>query len=122
MAEEKLVVYEHNGNYYIGWYLPDEEDIGATLGEDLTTINKATTEEGVDDHVIATKYLMSLDCDHDTFGYYWESKTKAQKILREINAQIKMKLGNPGISEMPDWAQKALAEGWTPPKDWKLKK
>ena len=113
MAKERLVVHDYRDKFYIAWYFPEDEDVGATLGEDLSTIDDPDVDQ---DHFIATKYLMSIECERDTYGFYWETKSGAQKALREIKAQINLKMGN---KEMPDWAKKALEAGWKPPKNWK---
>jgi hypothetical protein len=108
LANEKLKVYNHNQVYRIGWYIPEDQEIGATLGED-TNVKDLPAD---DEHAVATKYLLSIECEIDSFGFYWTSKSAAIKTLREIKAQFKNK-------EYPDWAKKALVEGWKPPKNWK---
>jgi len=49
----------------------------------------------------------------DTYGAYWESKKQAQAALRVAKEALKQE------RPLPDWAQKALEAGWTPPKGWK---
>jgi regulator of RNase E activity RraB len=117
MAKEKLKIYEHGSVFRIGWYIPEDEDFGATLGEDLSCIEYYDDTDL--DHVIITKYLMSKkDIEIDGFGYYWESRSAASKILKELKDYLVVAMASQK-KELPEWALTALENGWKPPKGWK---
>lgn len=107
-SKEKLVVYDHHSLFRIGWWIPEDQEVGATLGEDI----KVDDLPADDDHAIAVRLILSLEYEVDNFGFYWESKSAASRVLRLIKDRLNNK-------EYPDWAKMALAEGWKPPKNWK---
>ncbi len=121
---DRLVVFERRDLYRIGYYLEDEEDIGAVLGEDLN-IDIPEQDPGLDwglnsdwDYKIAVKTILSLpDIEKDNQGFYWETRNQAQKILKLI--KIALKNYQDSKKDLPDWAKKAIAAGWKPPKGWK---
>lgn len=49
----------------------------------------------------------------DESGAYWENEKAASVACRLARAALKQE------RPLPDWAQKALAEGWKAPKGWK---
>ena len=115
--KEKLIVYEDRNAgqrvYRIGWYLPDDEDMGMTLGEDLSDIAQCDDKE----HKAATQAIEAWDdVELDGDGYYWESKSKAQAALR-VAKQAVEELSS--TTPMPEWAKQALAAGWKAPKGWR---
>ena len=119
MARDKLVVFESQGVYRIGWYLWEDDDMGATLGEDLSLIKlieKNLDNKEVDkDHVSVTRALMGLEgVQKDDGGFYWESKGEATKALKLAKVAARGVVG-----EYPEWAKKAILEGWKAPRGWK---
>jgi hypothetical protein len=110
---ERLMVYEDRGVYRIGWYLPDDDDMGITLGEDLRDIARCNDKE----HKAATQAIKDQeDMELDDNGFYWESKSKAQVALKIAKQAVKdLDSG----TQMPEWAKQALAAGWKAPKGWK---
>lgn len=110
---DKLMVYEDRGVYRIGWYLPDDDDMGITLGEDLKDINQCDDKE----HKAATQAVEALDDSViDQYGFYWESKSAAQKVLK-VAKQAVENLNS--ATPIPEWARQALIAGWKAPKGWK---
>jgi hypothetical protein len=84
--KDKLVIFESKNHYRIGWYLPEEADMGMTLGEDLTSILVDSEE----DHIAATMALKNLESTSlDSNGFYWESKSEANKALAIAKQAIK---------------------------------
>lgn len=115
---EKLVVFERHYEFQIGWEIDGDE--GAMLGETLYKKNDLKTCSSEDwDHVMATIVASETDGvsrsrgDY-TSGFVWESKRQAVDALRVIKIALKNKSTKP----WPDWALKAKAAGWKPPKTW----
>ena len=107
-----------DGEYHwrLQWFFPDDDDIGAILGDELYTeeqLNKNKSEDR--EHILATiTASRTVGVEHDRNGFAWQSKKDATNALRAIKAA--MKSDQP---PWPEWAVKAKAEGWTPPKNWK---
>lgn len=107
--------------FYIAWVFDGDE--GGVLGEEVytqTDLDKARPESW--EHIRATlaaaqtegvtrqrAQMAHCDC------YVWPSMKLARQALRAVRAAIKDRSGVP----WPDWAVKAQAAGWKPPKGWK---
>lgn len=114
---DTLVIDDHDRTgYRIKWFLEEEADLGAVLGETLytsTALAKAKTDDW--DHIAATIAVGATEgVEHDRDGYYWESRKHAQAALRAAKAVLKDKSRKP----WPEWAVKAKAAGWKAPKGW----
>lgn len=123
MKKDKLVLeYSNGGLFEIAWYLVEEGDLGARLGEGdkapPTDAEVAAAETDEDwEHRRATQ-IAAASKGVEKYGYdpyRWERRADAQACLREIN--VVLKAGR--VKPMPDWAVKAAAAGWKPPKGWK---
>lgn len=104
-----------NWKYRISWYLPEDEDIGGSVGDEVFTEKDLTNPDFDRDCVVA--YMAAKETagvDRDT-GFYWDTEAKAKAALRIVRAALKADGGAP----MPDWAIRALAAGWKMPKGWK---
>jgi hypothetical protein len=125
VSKDRLVIDDSIGAatasgdaYRIAWFLADEDDLGGTIGDgedysDAELANAATDERP---HIIANQAAAKTDgLKRDGRGYYWETKRAATTALRAMNLAIK----NDGGPPWPEWATKAAAEGWKPPKGWK---
>ncbi len=53
---------------------------------------------------------------HDSTGFWWESESAARAALAKVKVIAKTLLND---VPWPEWARKALAAGWKPPKGWK---
>jgi hypothetical protein len=116
MAKDRLVVFESQGVYRIGWYLVDEQDMGMTIGEDLDDIHRSTEK----DHVAVTMALKDQEeTQRDNNGFYWETKAMANRTLTFAKHIASLSLKSKSSVEWPAWTKKALAAGWKPPKNWK---
>lgn len=101
--KDKLIVQEDRGVYRIFWWLAEEQDLGAELGDGH--------EEGDDKHAVATRAAKTTPgVEKDSRSYYWESRSAASAALQIANAALKNK-------PLADWERKALAAGWKPPKE-----
>jgi len=113
--KDKLIVVEsdHGYKYRIQWYLVEEDDIGATLGEEPISKSPSKSEDW--ENWKANTIAASRHPEKVLEGFYWNSRSDATAILREINLAFKVKEDKP----FPEWAQQALKAGWKPPKGWK---
>lgn len=123
MAKDKLIVAEVHGVYVIGWFLAEEGELGAYLGDDVSTledVNKAAPEdhEAVLAQYLAHKLWDSTVQRGSSFGkhFFWETESQAKKALREIRANMEAFASK---KPWPEWALKAKEAGWKPPKGWK---
>jgi len=117
MAQDKLVVdCDRLGVWRITWFLAEDGDLGASLGEqEYTQASLEKADPAERDHVLATLTAKKTAGVKRDGTYYWESESAATKALRLINATLKADDGAP----WPEWAIKAKAEGWKAPKGWK---
>lgn len=121
MSEKLVVVDDRWSQYRIQWEL--EEDMGAVLGEGEyrpaqieKKLAKAKTDEDREHLAACLAAAHSKGVEHDSTGFFWESKSAATAALRLARAQIKACRDN---KPWPDWALQAHAEGWRPPRGWK---
>lgn len=120
---DKLIVDDSQGHdYRISWYLEEEQEIGGSLGDGAKKYTdkqiEADIKEGGDaHHQIATNAVAGTkNAQHDSRGYYWESRADAKAALAAALAAIKV--AESKVS-WPTWAETALANGWKAPKGWK---
>ena len=130
MADRLLVLDARREGYCIGWWLEEDDDIGATIGDgyDYKTFSdeaiREKTEEDDRLHNIAGRTLEKLSKDpkwsvgmtRDHEGFRFDSRAKAREALRLIKAEFK---AFESKTPYPEWAVKALAAGWKAPKGWK---
>lgn len=115
--KDRLVIVERDYRFRIGWYLADEGDIGAVLGEGRRyTARNLKAARGADrEHILAELAAAKTSGVERHAGFYWHTRADATAALRSINLALKMDGGAP----WPEWAQKAHAAGWKAPKGWK---
>lgn len=118
---------DFRGNYRLHWWLPEEEDYGAVVGEggEVPTRDKSTDIEWYTAEVVCFQ-LHKATPDSDTFGldstgFWWSSKSRASSALAQIRSETRVALQAKGGSEAswPEWAVTAKVNGWKPPKGWK---
>ena len=105
----------NNWKYRLSWYLPDDGDIGGSVGD--MSYTEIDLKE-LDDVDVAIVYLAVAKLDgiqRDFSGFFWETQAAAQSALRIAKAAIAAGVDRP----LPDWARQALAAGWKAPKGWK---
>ena len=98
-----------DGLWYMSWFDVEEGDFGATLGECITDgTGDVPTDRGDWEHYIAVKTIAGMfpDTQRTTRGWAWNSKREA--IATWLAIQQAMNQERP----LPEWAQKALQEGW----------
>jgi hypothetical protein len=109
--KDRLMVVDDRSVYRIQWYLAEEGDMGATLGEG-TVPKVATSPPGSDDwqHEIASIAAGASDgVSRDCRGFFWETRAAASSALKATKAAMKNQ-------PLADWESKALAAGWKPPR------
>lgn len=110
--KDRLVIEEERRGYryFIAWYLADDGDIGALLGD-------THPHNGTDEHDIASRAAHEAsEGTIESSGYFWETKAQATTALRAANAALKVARSK---IPLPEWAKRALAAGWKMPKGWK---
>lgn len=112
MSQPRLAIYEDTCVFRLRWYFPDEDDWGMTLGEDLKDLKGAEWDHKAAS--LAVKGMSGVELDGD--GFWWDSKSQTQGALRLAHQAIKA--GKDAVP-MPEWAVKALEQGWRPPKGWR---
>ena len=122
MSDAKLMIDESDRYIYrIGWFLTEDDEFGAMLGDHRYTEAELAKMTSGDDRDCALAYLAAIKTEGVQQGRYngsdclwWESRSAVTKALRAIKAAV-ANADHP----WPEWAVKAKAEGWTPPKGWK---
>lgn len=116
VSKDKLQVFEGNFGFYVAWFLADECDGGARLGDGYSGRSRPPPENREDYECwLSERVAYEIAADAYVPGrgvYLWDSRTEASRVLRVINERLKQP------RDLPDWAKKALAEGWKPPKGW----
>jgi len=130
MSKDELqIVEDRNGSYQIQWYISNEDDMGAVLGEDCgcdpqplllqmaCSLDRGEAASEDAEHFAATVGAASHPLTEmgDGFGFHWPSKSAAQQALRLANLRIKEAKSK---IPWPQWARDAVANGWKPPKGW----
>lgn len=114
MAQYRLVLDEdRHGLFRIHWYIPEDGDLGACLGD--YRLN-ATSDEDTE-HRAATEGAIALNTGElDADGLYWYTRSAASKALTAAKAALTV---HRSAKPWPEWAKQALAAGWKAPKGWK---
>lgn len=110
-----LAIEERGYVYKIGWYDPAEAMFGLMLA------NAQIADRDADDTNLASEVCKDYFDKYSMYlprvgsDYEFDDKRDAQACLRIINAKLHYAKKSKPI---PDWAEKALAAGWSPPKGW----
>lgn len=116
MSKDKLVIEESRSPYgfRIWWYLADEQEMGACIGEGkMWEQKKAPAHPEEWEAWTVETAIKSLDPSFDCQGFYFETITEARSALKVAKEALKQK------RPLPEWAKTALKHGWKPPKGWK---
>jgi hypothetical protein len=107
-----LAIDERSYDSRIAWYDPVDGEFGLYLAnEKLNNWENDTAIEALRGF-FKTKGL-ELPFRGQEFSF--ETMALAREALRHINARLNL---NKKEKPLPDWAKKALDEGWKPPKGW----
>lgn len=123
MADKLVIDDWSSAHWRIAWFLEEDADTGAHLGETVFTKADLKKEKHPEsrDHIAASlAAARSAGVELFEGAYCWRSKRDVQQALRECNAAIKAdRAVRKGTTKTwPDWAIKAKAAGWKPPKKW----
>jgi hypothetical protein len=120
---DKVVVQDDGDLFRLVWVFDrDGCDTGARLGESLYTEADIDGEKNKGDrlHIALTlvlqKSLEDTGGARDKDSFFWETRAAAASALKMAKTQAEALLAG---RSWPEWAVKAKAEGWTPPKGWK---
>ncbi len=116
--KDKLVLEEDRGGMWrIKWVIAEDDwGDGAVLGEGTAKDweGPAPTSREDWEHWAAQRAASATaGVERDQNGFFWESTRDAKAALRVAKEALKQD------RPMPEWATKALAAGWKPPKGWK---
>ncbi len=113
----ELTEDRHTGMYAIVWIV--DEDEGAYIG-DFWSKNKDIVEVSMNDreeYDVWKTEKVAFQFNPDAINpFRWDSKSVASAALRACRAALKAADKD---RPLPDWAVKALSEGWKQPKGWK---
>jgi hypothetical protein len=120
MAKSKVVLQtDHKDLWRIYWLVDGweggDDEAGGCLGELKSWKEEAPTaddREAWETWAVETA-LHERGCESDPTGFFWESMDEGKKALAIVKEVLKQE------RPLPDWAKKALAAGWKPPKGWK---
>lgn len=104
------------GNYHIAWFIPDDDGYGAYVGAGFPEDEKVTEDNKNElwEMKTANEVARPFACCKGSYGYEFETEKKAKQALVACNLALSSR-----EVPMPDWALKAAAAGWKPPKGWK---
>jgi|GEM_PF-4233254 len=115
MSTCKLVVVDYAHGYALQWIVDDDD--GAYVGQSAD-MSEEVSRKSRDDRetYLAEQAAKSSKAEAEIVGgiYVWESYRAADAVRKAAMLAIKT-----DAAEMPEWATKALAAGWKPPKGWK---
>ncbi|MGK3995007.1 hypothetical protein [Sorangium sp. So ce1024] len=107
---DKLVLKTDRAGWRVQWWLAEESDLGACLGDEWPITVTAEAGSADWEHQTATVAAASTTGrQRDGGGFYWGSRRLAQSALLAANAALKRR-------PLADWEKKALENGWLPPK------
>lgn len=97
-------------------YWEEDGELGGSLGQSLTDgTGDAPADRDEWEHWAASRAVRNAPgVKEDNWGLYWETEKLARGAVRIAREALKQE------RPIPEWAKTALAEGWTPPKGWKV--
>ena len=114
MKSPKLIVHSERGFVRLAWFFSDMSDVGGNLGDVLPRDVDDRDERRELDTMHKTA-MLTYGVQKDRDGFYWPSERAAKTALTAVNAAARAARAG---KRWPDWAIKARAAGWTPPKGW----
>ncbi len=113
-----LTIDERAEGFYLAWYLPEDGDFGAYVGDRDLSAEKGSTPEDqkeVWEVNTANDAAKPFSCGkHPAYGFEFKTMTQAKRAFTAANTAL-----HEGGAPLPEWAVLARAAGWTPPKGWK---
>lgn len=133
----KLGIFEESYTSHVSWYDEDDGEGGqvgqessvpvATLMERSAKAKAVRNDDGRGDFEYLAVELAARAwadahpdfCVSTTRGYQFETKGSVAEFLKAMRGAAKAAHAEYDGIPWPDWAVKAQAEGWKPPKGWK---
>lgn len=123
MGKDRLVVCDkhmgRHGYYCIGWWLADDQEMGGYLGQTAPRADagddRGPPPEATCETTAAEAAVWDMASGRADGALYWTSDAAARRALRVARAAAAAYAAK---KPLPDWAVRALAAGWTPPKGW----
>ena len=111
MSKDRLSILEGRQGPTIGWFLADEQEFGLMLGESNSDVPDKETQVAME----TIRALPEADrpISMGSREWVWGNMSSAKRALAAAKLAIK-NIKHP----MPEWALKAVSEGWKPPKGW----
>jgi hypothetical protein len=107
-----LALDERAHDTQIAWYDPVEGEFGLYLANER--LNNWENDTAIDAlRGFCKNKGLELPLRGQEFRF--DSTSVAREALRAVNARLNLDKAN---KPLPEWAKKALAEGWKPPKGW----
>jgi hypothetical protein len=100
----------------LAWVLDDGE-LGGEIGE----IHPSKLIDD-DEDVLKLAYEAAkpfADGHRPRHGFIFHTESRAKKAAAAVRAAFKADAAKQAGKPLPEWAQKASAEGWKPPRGWK---
>lgn len=115
MKDRLVIERNQDQTYTIDWYIPDECEMGGRLGQDKNDGRGEPPKDREDyEHWLASKVAaQSTGVRRNRYGFFWDSRREVDAAMRQIKEALRQD------RPLPEWAKKALAEGWKPPKGWR---
>jgi len=114
MAGRFIVDELRHGEYGIGWL--EDGDCDAHLGQSPDDGDGPEPQEREHwEWWKASKIVLDMGAVRSSvsYAYVFDAKARADAALKRIKLELAQE------RPMPDWAKKALDEGWKAPKGWK---
>lgn len=114
--KDRLIINDEGPECYrIVWFLAEEGEHGAILGEGDEVGKEPNRDTERDDWESwkADEAAEALKADRDERGYFWPSRRLAKVALAQIESAVRQEV------PWPDWAKTASLNGWKAPKGWR---
>jgi hypothetical protein len=111
-----LIVEGMDDGYCIGWWVPEWFELGLIVNN--VEYQKPEDEDTRIAVQVCHLYFQSCKFELPASGgdFIFPSEKHAKACLRQINIELNSRKSD---TPLPEWAKTALANGWTPPKNWK---
>lgn len=113
-SDKSYLMIDENDYFYIAWYLPDDDDLGAYLGDSGDPQGESPDDRDEWEVWTACKAVQPFALHRSATGFAFETEAIVRRALRAANEAL-----NRGGGPWPEWAIRAQDAGWTPPKNWK---
>jgi len=135
MNDELVVTDGARDMWGIAWWVDEEGDFGASIGEAQSLMSWSRFCHEPHDGLTLLEVRMWWECErlateclssgtasriHDEGCIYWLRRRHAEACLSDAKklAEAFMVSGGQDVANWPQWAQEALKHGWPAPEGW----